>query len=153
MFIHCNEKQSEESGGEERAAARITAPTPTQTKCLTNTGNNESNDINALRQTTTSDLLAPPVCSSSSVIQNTHNLRKLLRKLEFLVGRGLAVWTGRSLVDKSHCSFYIQKLFSGSQKCQDSVTDCLNNFIEFELFCLSSAGSTLAKNAKSVSRC
>lgn len=48
VFIHCNEKQGVESGGEECAAARITAPTPTQTQCLTNTGNNESNNINTL---------------------------------------------------------------------------------------------------------
>lgn len=123
VFIHCNEKQREESGGEESAAARITAPTPTQTQCLTNTGNNESNNINALWQTTTSDLPAPPFCSSSSVIQNTHDFRKLLRKLEFLVGRRWAVWTGRNLVDKSHYTFYTQKPFSGSQSVRTVLRD------------------------------
>lgn len=153
VFIHYNEKQGEESRGEECAAARITALTPTQTQCLTNTGNNESNNINTLWQTTTSDLPAPPFCSSYSVIQNTQDFRKLLRKLEFQVRRCWAVWTGRNLVDKSHYTFYTQKLFSGSQKCQDSVTGSLNNFIRFGLFCLGSAGFNLAKTSISISRC
>lgn len=153
VFIHRNEKQGEESRGEECAAARITALTPTQTQCLTNTGNNESNNINALWQTTTSDLPAPPFCSSSSVIQNTQDFRKLLRELEFQVGRCLAVWTGRNLEDRSHYTFYTQKPFSESQKCQDSVTGSLNNFIGFGLFCFGSAGFNLAKMSISITRC
>lgn len=86
VFIHCNEKQGEESGGAECAAARITDPTPTQTQCLTNTGNNESNNINTLWQTTTSDLPAPPSCSSSTVIQNTRDFRLLCTLRNFSVG-------------------------------------------------------------------
>lgn len=62
------------------------------------------------------------------------------------------MWTGRNLVDKSHYTFYTQKLFNGSQKCQDSVTGSLNNFIGFGLFGLGSAGFNLAKMSISISR-
>lgn len=55
------------------------------------------------------------------------------------------MWTGRNLVDKRLYTFYTQELFSGSQKCQDSVTGSLNNFIGFGLFCLGTAGFSLEK--------
>lgn len=124
VFIQCNEKQ-----GEKHAKARITAPTPTKNKYQTNAANNESNNINSLWQTTTSDLPAAPslvplvlLPSCSSAILNTQDCRKHLRKLEFKVSRCRAGRTGRNLVDKSHSTFNTQKLFSRSQKCQDSVT-------------------------------
>lgn len=75
------------------------------------------------------------------------------RKQEFLSGRWWAVWTRSNPVDKSRYTFYTQKPFSGSQKCQDSVTGCLNNFIGLGFICLGSAGSNLAKLSISISRC
>lgn len=60
------------------------------------------------------------------------------------------MWTRSNLVDKSRYTFYTQKPFSGSQKCQDSVTGCLNNFIGLGFICLGSAGSNLAKMSISI---
>lgn len=101
------------------AAARITTPTPTQTQCLTNTGNNESNNINTLRQTTASDLASPP-----------HSHTKLQKTPE---DAGILVSSSPDGMerDKRRNTFQAQKAFRDSQECQNSVTGFLNIFIGF----------------------
>lgn len=111
--------------------AEITAPMPTQTSIST------QETMTPTTPVTATDLPVP----LSLVIQNTghHNLGE---KLEFKVRRCRAVWTGRFLVEKDHCSFYTPKLFSSSQKCQGSVTGRRNNFIGLALFCMGSSYCT-----------
>lgn len=135
VFIHCNEKQGEGSNREECCAARITAPKPTQTQCVTNTGSNESqqHQHNHCRLPFCSSSAPPPPPSSSSyrtqkgekvefqmtnifilffILNNyqQHGNANFLPLYWRLSGERRAVCTRGNAVGKSHYTSYIETL-------------------------------------------